>query len=311
MSEVFEKILLASDGSEESSLAAQMANKLAQKLGSELYVVHVGAAASDYAFPEPALMGPDFRDEMREPADEEARPKLDAQVRSIEEAGGAVQDAHLKLGRPDAEIVSLAETLGAGLVVLGSRGSEGIKRALLGSVSESVVRHAHSSVLVVRGSGGGEDLPPGDIILATDGSEEATSAARVAAKLSGSTGAGVRIVAVLPTPANMFGPHFYSDQMKRDLLERAENDARKFLDKQAERVESEGGTVVGTHLGTGRADEEIVELAEEVDAGMIVVGSRGLGGVKRALMGSVSGSVVRHAHCPVLVARPNGNGRAA
>jgi nucleotide-binding universal stress UspA family protein len=53
----------------------------------------------------------------------------------------------------------------------------------------------------------------------------------------------------------------------------------------------------------GRADAEIVDLAEEIEAGLVVLGSRGLGGVKRALMGSVSHSVVRHAHCSVLVVR--------
>jgi nucleotide-binding universal stress UspA family protein len=53
----------------------------------------------------------------------------------------------------------------------------------------------------------------------------------------------------------------------------------------------------------GKAASEIVELAEELGAGLVVVGSRGLGGIRRALMGSVSDSVVRHAHCPVLVVR--------
>jgi nucleotide-binding universal stress UspA family protein len=50
----------------------------------------------------------------------------------------------------------------------------------------------------------------------------------------------------------------------------------------------------------GRAADEVVELAEEIEAGM---GSRGRGGIRRALTGSVSDSVVRHAHCPVLVVR--------
>jgi nucleotide-binding universal stress UspA family protein len=53
----------------------------------------------------------------------------------------------------------------------------------------------------------------------------------------------------------------------------------------------------------GKAAAEIVELAQELGAGLVVVGSRGLGGIRRALMGSVSDSVVRHAHCPVLVVR--------
>ena len=57
------------------------------------------------------------------------------------------------------------------------------------------------------------------------------------------------------------------------------------------------------HSRRGRADQEIIDLGEEIGAGLIVMGSRGLGGVRRALMGSVSDSVVRHAHCPVLVVR--------
>jgi nucleotide-binding universal stress UspA family protein len=70
-----------------------------------------------------------------------------------------------------------------------------------------------------------------------------------------------------------------------------------------QKVRSGGGTVAGEHLVEGRVVPEIVGLAEEIGAGLIVMGSRGLGGIRRALMGSVSDSVVRHAHCPVLVVR--------
>ncbi len=58
-----------------------------------------------------------------------------------------------------------------------------------------------------------------------------------------------------------------------------------------------------THLRMGRADKEVVRISEELGVGIIVLGSRGLGAVSRALMGSVSDSVVRHAHCPVFVVR--------
>ena len=53
----------------------------------------------------------------------------------------------------------------------------------------------------------------------------------------------------------------------------------------------------------GPKDQAIVRLSEELGVGLIVMGSRGLGGLRRALMGSVSDSVVRHAHRPVLVVR--------
>ncbi len=64
-----------------------------------------------------------------------------------------VAQAHLRMGKPAAEIVALAEELGVGLVVVGSRGLGGVRRALMGSVSDSVVRHAHCPVLVVRKEG--------------------------------------------------------------------------------------------------------------------------------------------------------------
>ena len=68
-------------------------------------------------------------------------------------------------------------------------------------------------------------------------------------------------------------------------------------------MEVAGGTVAQSHLAMERPDEEVVVLGERVGAGLIVVGSRGLGRIRWALMVSVSDSVVRRAHCPVLVVR--------
>ena len=67
------------------------------------------------------------------------------------------------------------------------------------------------------------------------------------------------------------------------------------------------GTVAEAHLRMGVVAEEIVGLADELDAGLIVVGSRGLGRIRRTLAGSVSESVFRHAHCPVMVVRTKVN----
>ena len=73
--------------------------------------------------------------------------------------------------------------------------------------------------------------------------------------------------------------------------------------RQVERIEVASATEAQAHLRMGRADEEIVELAQSIDAGLIVMGSRGQGRLRRALVGSVSESVVRHAHCPVTIVR--------
>ena len=144
---------------------------------------------------------------------------------------------------------------------------------------------------------------PRGILLATDGSEEARLATQAAIDLSKATGSALHVVYVLPSAGELIGPHNYPADIRDSLLERAERDARTYLDEQAERIGSEGGKVAETHLRTGRADKEVVRISEELGIGMIVLGSRGLGAVRRTLMGSVSDSVVRHAHCPVFVVR--------
>ena len=78
---------------------------------------------------------------------------------------------------------------------------------------------------------------------------------------------------------------------------------RELLDEEVQWVRSAGGIVAQSHLLMGEVEREIVHLAEDLGAGLIVMGSRGRGEMRRALMGSVSDSVVRHAHCPVMVVR--------
>jgi len=138
------KILLATDGSREAELAGQTAADLANKTDSELHVVHV--LASPLATHDPSSFEPEVwaRLEQRE------RTTLEDVVGKIKTSGGEVKGSHHTTGRPDAEIVALAEEIGAGLIVMGARGVGGIRRALTGSVSDSVVRHAHCPVLVVR-----------------------------------------------------------------------------------------------------------------------------------------------------------------
>jgi nucleotide-binding universal stress UspA family protein len=144
---------------------------------------------------------------------------------------------------------------------------------------------------------------PRTILLATDGSDEAGLAAQAAAELSKATDSEVHITYVLPTESQLIGPHAYTDEIRESLIEQAERDARSFLEEQAERVRSEGGKVAETHLREGRPDKEIVTLAGVLRVGTIMVGSRGIGAIERMLIGSVSESVIRHAHCPVYVVR--------
>jgi len=147
------RILLATDGSEEATLAAQTAIDLANKTGSELHVVYADMLPYSTALYEGYQAGVDAGAYLQDESEELIRRgqgRLDEQVRKIKAAGGNVAQAHFRIGRTDAEITALAEEIGAGLIVIGSRGLGGLRRALLGSVSDAVVRHAHCPVLVVR-----------------------------------------------------------------------------------------------------------------------------------------------------------------
>ena len=144
------KILLATDASEEADLAAQTAADLAQKTSSELYLMYVmdsGTLSKEGFLSEDEILAADDPEAKMKEVEEEF---LNYLARPIKAAGGEIAQAQLRLGRPDREIVSLAEEINAGLIVMGSQGRGGVRRALLGSVSDSVVRHAHCPVLVVR-----------------------------------------------------------------------------------------------------------------------------------------------------------------
>lgn len=127
---------------------------------------------------------------------------------------------------------------------------------------------------------------PTVILLATDGSEEAREAARMAAGIAEGTGSELHLVYVGATGGA--DPRLY-EQMRRS--------SQALLDEQAQKMRDAGAKIAKRHLRNGRPEQEIVALAEELGAGLIVMGGRGLGGMKRALMGSVSDSVVRNARC--------------
>ena len=152
------KILLATDGSSEAELATQTAVDLARMSDSELHVVYVEdyssmallySEATDQEGVAP-MWDPILEEDLERSSEQRSRELLDAEVERVRSAGGTVAQAHLMMGEVAREIVHLAEDLRAGLIVMGSRGRGGIRRALMGSVSDSVVRHAHCPVMVTR-----------------------------------------------------------------------------------------------------------------------------------------------------------------
>jgi nucleotide-binding universal stress UspA family protein len=144
------KILVATDGSEDSMLAARAAIDLANDTGAELHVVHVGPA---HVYP-PHTAGPTPPMGTDEEVRRQAHGVLDWQVEEIEKAGGKVAKAHLHVGKPAEEILHVSEEIAAGLIVVGNQGLGGkfsrMRHFVMGSVSERVARYARCSVMVVR-----------------------------------------------------------------------------------------------------------------------------------------------------------------
>jgi len=137
--------------------------------------------------------------------------------------------------------------------------------------------------------------------LATDGSKDAAFAARVAVDLQSRSDAELHVVhAWTAVPAA---------RLKRYIETQLEQEGRRVLGEEARRIEAAGGDLSGAHLREGRT-EEIADLAEEIEAGLVVVGSWGLGTAKRLVAGSVSEGVVGLAPCPVLVVREGEEGGA-
>src|ERR687894_833553 len=125
---------------------------------------------------------------------------------------------------------------------------------------------------------------PTRVLLATDGSPDATLAARAAVELCEKTGSELHVVHVgeyLPTF------YAYTEEEPAEL----QRNAQKLLDEKTERIRDTGGRLSGIHLRFGRAAEQIVNLGEEIGVNLIVVGSRGSGGVGGGVCGWGSPSV--------------------
>ena len=245
------KILLATDGSTEATLATRSAAELADKTGSELHVVHVFglipwypiySEGTDLVETEPEEQ--QVEEDLQRTSEQRARELLDAEVEKLSSVGGTVAQAHLREGGPAQEIVGLAEEIGAGLIVVGSRGRGGIRRALMGSVSDSVVRHAHCRVMVVRGE---PVVFPTKILVATDGSKDAEFAARSTVSFANMTDSEVHIVTVADDPYLATDYTLPFPEAAERHRQEVRDEVQEMLNGQVERVQEAGGRVAQTH----------------------------------------------------------------
>jgi nucleotide-binding universal stress UspA family protein len=137
---VFERILVATDLSEASERALELAGALARESGAELHVVHVCEI--------PAYGDPTSSIDIVTPLMEIAKQKFGALMSSIRTSSPGAKDV-LKMGNAWERILAAAEDVGADLIVLGTHGRRGFAHAILGSVAERVVRLSEIPVLTV------------------------------------------------------------------------------------------------------------------------------------------------------------------
>ena len=289
------RILLATDGSEDAALAARAAADLSKATGSELHVVHVLPRFPRHAYPG---ITPEVYSYVLDETYEEARRLLEEEAKRVESGGSRVTESHIKRGQFVDEILDLAEEIGAGLILMGSRGLGPVKRLLLGSIAEGVVHDAPCPVLVLRG--GPHSWPPESIVIGDDGSEEAKGAEELAASIGGLYGAKVLLVRAYPKLPEMDAEGRELDaRMVDDELRREQH----VLTGRAKEIEDTLGTRPRVELAAGDPASSLLRAAEEgaAEHTLIAVGSRGLGAVRRVRLGSVSTKVLHAAKGPILI----------
>ena len=294
------RILIAVDGSTPSELARDLAVNIPWPPASTLRVIvalDIGGALFGAPWYAAAPANADeleerYLRELDDYAAETAR-KLDAPGRSVEWA--------VVRGRAATAIVDEARRFGADLIIVGSRGHGALEAMLIGSVSAEVVDHATCPVLVARGGRFGSTL------LADDGSAGARAAAEKVARWPIFAASKVRVLSVAPrrTPWVPVFPTKYAageaEAAREGSLEAIE--AHRRIAEDAVARMRRAGLSAAPDVRSGDAAHEIVAVAREVAADLVVVGTRGHTGLARLVLGSVARNVLHHAPCSVLVVR--------
>jgi nucleotide-binding universal stress UspA family protein len=289
---LYKHLVIATDLSDHATEGVRAGARLARQLGARVTLVHVFDPGPFELSGFPAAL-----DELRHEQARSTRDALEA-LRRAELTGVVCEiEALARPGAADA-VATLARESGADLCVLGTHGRTGIRRMLLGSVAERVVRHAPCDVLVARPRHGEEAIPE-LLVAGTDLSEGAGTALERALEQAKQLGAELHVV------------HVFDDGQ----LVPAE-DGRSFVPaaRWKERLEDRLAALRAEHVGryervvtrvvTGHdAAETLCRYAADHHAGLVVVGTHGRTGIARMLIGSVAERTVRLAPCSVLVVR--------
>lgn len=289
-------MVIAWDRSRHARVAIQLLQQLRWPTGSALTFLHVLEIVTI-----PGGWQRHYYPELWKQVGAERKKLFEQAQRFLERMGTQLRpgDARLevlvKWGLPLAGIVGALKTQQADLVVVGSRGFSGLRRFLLGSVSEGVLNSAPCSVLISRGRGRGTSWERARglrVLLAVDESEHTVAAARLLRALSVQATSQVTILHVVEPPDDRV-PHLLTTTAPKfravaQALIRATKERGRQVLERVRKVVTHRGLTSHLLLVEGRPAEEIVRAAERTHADLAILGSRGMTGLKGAFLGSVS-----------------------
>ncbi len=301
------RILIATDGSQQAARACELGRTLALRSEADIRFVAVLPPISDLldgAWPGAITVDP-------EPVERAAEEQLQAWLRQeVDRTAGWLShevtqtpadgraSGVLLRGAPAEQIITEASTWRADLIVVGSRGRGTLKSALFGSVSEQVIDRARVPVLVGRR----ETLQAA--IVAVDASSAAHAAVDYVARSPIFRGLEATVVGVAPGVFAWWFGLVDGDTASLDAVYRAQDEAERTEEAAARDAAATlraAGLRVTTRVVTGHPTDEVSRLAADLGADTIVIGTRGMTGVKRLLTGSVTRGVLHHSGCSVLV----------
>jgi nucleotide-binding universal stress UspA family protein len=294
------KILVPVDFSDASRRALDEAIGFAKAFGAELELLHCFQFLPEIV----ELYGVETPRSFESDVSEAARKRLQEWSESARARGVAVSPHLAMQNIPSDEIVERAGALGVDWIVMGTKGLSGIKHVLLGSVAEKVVRLAPCPVLTVSGAGAARsgDAPRAiaKILVPVDFSEPAGRAFDEAVELATKFGSELHLLhcyQLYPTTVSPYGV-VVPETFEREIRTAAQQRLSEWREKAATR-----GVRAHEHVTAHFPSEEIVAASERLGIDLIVIGTRGLSGIKHVLLGSVAERTIRQATCPVLTVK--------
>ncbi len=289
------RIIFATDGSEPSHSAMDFLLSMEFEPEDSFVILHV---LKEFVLPDTIDPNRDFRK-----AGKAAAKKLVADVAERFRETGLDAKEVVREGDPAREVTEAIVEFGADLAVMGHKGHTGLSRFLLGSVSNNVLRHGGSSVLIVR-----DRMPerPVKALYCTDGSLHAKYARDLFMKLPFPPDTVVDVLSVVDMQVSSLPEQYYPysetstmmTELRRHLMEQAE----RFVVEDAKALRDRFSTV-REHVTVGVPESEILAAIDEMAPYITVMGSSGMHGLRGILVGDVSQRVVKHARSSVLVGK--------